>query len=92
MEIVKQLKVPKDIREEILKEKVLPHKKLSNFENILKMVKEISISKVDGFTIDELKEKAVYLGLTDEEIEDIMNKLLNEGYIYQKTIGHFKLI
>jgi DNA replicative helicase MCM subunit Mcm2 (Cdc46/Mcm family) len=92
IEIVKQLKTPKDIREEILEKKLKPSKKKSAFQKIMEIIDDLSEKSKIGFTESEFKSKLSNLGMNDDKMVELFNRLINEGYIYQKSIGHFKKV
>ena len=92
IEIVKQLKTPKDIREEILEKKLRPSRKKSTFQKVMEITKDLSEKSIIGFTESEFKNQLSDLGMNDGKIVELFNRLINEGYIYQKSIGHYKKV
>ena len=91
-EIIMQLKAPKDVREEIIKTLKRPVQKTSKLDELINIIKELSLKSDSGFTIDDLKNNTTHLDLDISQLEEILEKFLKEGYIYQKSIGHYKYI
>lgn len=92
VEIVKQLKTPKDIREEISEKKLKPSKKKSTYQKVMEIIEDLSENYEIGFTESEFKTKLSNLGMDDDKIVELFNRLINEGYIYQKSINHYKKV
>ncbi|MHA1311303.1 MAG: hypothetical protein ACTSWR_02470 [Candidatus Helarchaeota archaeon] len=66
--------------------------KQSKLENIIKIIKELSKSSKNGFTLEEFKLKIENLGIIEDKFEELFNNLINEGYLYQVSLGHYKSI
>lgn len=92
IEIVKQLKTPKDIREEISEIKLRTSRKKSMFQKVMEIIEDLSEKFEIGFTESEFKNRISDLGMDDDKIVELFNRLVNEGYIYLKSIDHYKKV
>ena len=88
---MKQLKTPKEIRQEIINELPKYETKKPFFNELISIIKLLSDEKPDGFTDLDLKNRMIDHELDDNKVMELLDQLLREGYIYEKKIGYYKI-
>ncbi|TFF88419.1 MAG: DUF1922 domain-containing protein [Promethearchaeota archaeon] len=92
IEIIKQLKAPEDVRKEILDNKESKRNRKPIFKRIIDIIQELSDKSEDGFSKSDLRKRLNEFGFDDDKFQELLNKLIYEGYIYELRFDHYKII